>query len=205
MNEKISTQSEWGEMADSSEESLKPKRKPTLHEITEKWEDGLKEKFMRTISINEKGCWEWTAGKTSKGYGAMYVSGIQFSTHRISYMMSVGEIPKGLDLDHLCRNRVCCNPSHLEAVTRQINLLRGLTLVAANAAKTHCPKGHEYNEQNTITRRGGRECRACGLAASNKRYNRLKTDQNFILKRRQQSNNFYMKNKQTKQGGSIEL
>jgi hypothetical protein len=76
-------------------------------------------------------------------------------------------------------------------------------LVAANAAKTHCPKGHEYNPENTISRRGGRECRACGVEASKARYNNKKNDAEFMRNKREISKRSYMKKKQVKNGGAI--
>jgi len=72
-----------------------------------------------------------------------------------------GPIPEGLDLDHLCRNRWCVNPEHVEPVTRRENLIRGQTTIAQNVSKTHCPAGHAYDETNTYYYRGMRQCRIC--------------------------------------------
>jgi hypothetical protein len=81
----------------------------------------------------------------------------------------VGKIPEGLQIDHLCRVRECANPAHLEAVTCRENLLRGDTVTAHNANKTHCVNGHEYTPENTaITRDGCRRCRICHRADSNR-------------------------------------
>jgi hypothetical protein len=84
--------------------------------------------------------------------------------HRVAYELLVGPIPEGLELDHLCRNTRCVNPEHLEPVTGRENLMRAVSSWAAkNAAKTHCPQGHPYDEENTkVKRDGGRACRACG-------------------------------------------
>lgn len=97
-------------------------------------------------------CWIWTGAKQPEGYGRTWVNGKKISTHRAVYELLVGPIPEGLDLDHLCRNRACCNPKHLEPVTRSENLRRGNagrhTLVRLRS-RTHCDKGHEFNDSNT--------------------------------------------------------
>ena len=116
------------------------------------------------------GCWLWTASDNGRGYGTFRVGEKMVRAHRYAYERWVGPIPKGLQLDHLCRVRCCVNPDHLEAVTCQENLLRGETVPAANAAKTHCPQGHEYNEENTyVYLNGRRHCRTC-QADANVRY-----------------------------------
>lgn len=74
-------------------------------------------------------CWLWTGSKTRVGYGQMRVGGAgsrKTGVHRVAYELLVGRIPKGLDLDHLCRNTLCVNPDHLEPVTRKENLARGI-------------------------------------------------------------------------------
>jgi hypothetical protein len=82
--------------------------------------------------------------------------------HRVSYELLVGPIPQGLQLDHLCRNRRCINPAHLEPVTSRENTMRGETVAAANASRDHCPSGHPYSDSNTIALgKGGRKCREC--------------------------------------------
>jgi hypothetical protein len=81
--------------------------------------------------------------------------------HRWAYESEVGPIPIGLTLDHLCKVRRCVRPDHLEAVTLQENLLRGLTFQASNAAKTRCPRGHPYTAQNTRHHCGSRHCKTC--------------------------------------------
>lgn len=107
------------------------------------------------------GCWLWTNRITTGGYGSFTLDGYPFPAHRASYEVFVGPIPEGMELDHLCRNRACINPDHLEPVTRRENALRGLSPVSANARKTHCPKGHAYDEANTYIWRGSRHCIAC--------------------------------------------
>lgn len=105
-------------------------------------------------------CWVWIGAKHNAGYG-QYGRPARLA-HRMSYEAHVGPIPDGLTLDHLCRNRLCVNPAHLEPVTLPTNVLRGDSPPAKNARKTHCPKGHPYDETNThVTNQGWRICKAC--------------------------------------------
>jgi hypothetical protein len=107
-------------------------------------------------------CWEWTAGRNGHGYGAAYWEGRQVMAHRLSWTVLVGDIPEGMTLDHLCRNRVCVNPAHLEIVTLGVNSLRGFSPPALLARATHCAKGHPFSDHRNS--RGWRECRVCTLA-----------------------------------------
>ena len=109
-------------------------------------------------------CWNWTAGKSDRGYGKFSLNYKHKYAHRVSYELLKGLIPKGLELDHLCRNTSCVNPSHLEAVSHAENMKRGLTgkINNYNKRKTHCPQGHEFNKNNTYYRKTGwRDCRMC--------------------------------------------
>ena len=108
-------------------------------------------------------CWVYRKRPTERGYAQMRMpDGSQPTAHRAFYEHHIGPIAHGLTIDHLCRNRRCVNPIHLEPVTRGENVLRGETIPAANVAKTHCPRGHEYNEANTrVTPQGTRACRTC--------------------------------------------
>lgn len=121
------------------------------------------EKFI--IPEPNSGCWLWLGAARSKRsrYGSHHHNGKQYLTHRLVYELLVGPIPAELQIDHLCRNRICCNPDHLEPVTIRTNLLRGETLAAANAAKTHCLHGHPLSGENLYLHpNGGRICKECG-------------------------------------------
>ncbi|HEY1740016.1 MAG TPA: HNH endonuclease signature motif containing protein [Acidimicrobiia bacterium] len=102
------------------------------------------------------------AGKSPTGYGYVYdESRVHRLVHRVSYELSIGPIPGGLEIDHLCRERSCANPEHLEAVTRRENVLRSDSVAAHRARQTHCVHGHEFTAQNTYRHQGRRYCRAC--------------------------------------------
>jgi len=108
-------------------------------------------------------CWLWTACKDRDGYGIFYYNGTNYRAHRMAYELIVGPIPEGLTIDHLCRVRACVNPDHLEPVTQRENVLRGDTVPAKNAKKTHCKQGHPYSGYNLYIRTNGyRSCRTCG-------------------------------------------
>lgn len=105
------------------------------------------------------GCWNWTGYVDKAGYGRFRFDGATRLSHRVAYQLIIGQVPDGLQLDHLCRNRRCCNPTHLEPVTNHENSLRG-----ERATKSHCVHGHEYTPENTIREANGRRrCRTCYL------------------------------------------
>lgn|SRR5215469_7516285 len=108
-------------------------------------------------------CWIWR-GSLRKGYGQI----LGRMAHKVIYEEMIGPVPNGLQLDHLCRNRNCVNPYHLEPVTARENLMRGKTLAAANASKTACSRGHAFTEENTYWRKDrlGRNCRICRYESS---------------------------------------
>lgn len=121
-------------------------------------------------------CWIWAGQTDGQGYGSVsiYVGNGRSTTqraHRLMYENLVGPIPKGLVIDHLCRNHTCVNPKHLEPVTSGENVLRGISSPAMNARKTHCLRGHPFDKKNTrITPVGGRKCRKCHYLHYRKSY-----------------------------------
>lgn len=106
----------------------------------------LQERFWEKVNKTET-CWLWTASSVD-GYGGFRVGEKMQRAHRVAYEWEIGRVPDGLELDHLCRTRLCVNPAHLEPVTRQENVIRGAGLAAKNASKTHCLRGHEFSEAN---------------------------------------------------------
>lgn len=133
------------------------------------------QRWAAKVRVDEDtGCHVWIASKYSNGYGRIWMSGgVTTLPHRIMVVAATGQdIAPGLTVDHLCRNRACVNPAHLEAVTMRTNTLRGAAPQAVNAAKTHCQQGHALTGGNLVpsqAARGLRGCRACARDASRKR------------------------------------
>ena len=114
------------------------------------------DRFTEKIWVLEDTCWLWTGTIAHTGYGQIGDRGQSLLAHRVSYQMFKGPIPDGLQIDHLCRNRWCVNPDHMEPVTLVINVERGVSPSALNRQKTHCPAGHPYDH-----RFGARQTRGC--------------------------------------------
>lgn len=142
--------------------------------------DLLPEKMAKRISISESGCWEWTAGLNGCGYGKVWWQSRHYLTHRIAYELLVGTIPDGLQIDHLCRVRHCCNPEHLEPVTSGENqrrspfVLRITEYARRRSLATHCKHGHEFTPENTRHCRGARVCVTCKRRRDRERRKALK-------------------------------
>jgi HNH endonuclease len=106
-------------------------------------------------------CWVWEGTDNGQGYGVVGWKGKQWRVHRLIYTHLIGPIDRQ-HLDHLCRNRKCANPEHLEPVTNTVNVLRGEGITANNARATHCKRAHPLTELGRIRKdRKGRDCRQC--------------------------------------------
>lgn len=121
----------------------------------------LDTRFWRGVKIKTNGCWIWLGSAVNGGYGDVYDRGRHVRAHRWTYETLIGPIPTGLELDHLCRTPSCVNPTHLEAVTHAENVRRGTGACAVHAQKTHCLRGHIFDDANTYRDRHGRRCRTC--------------------------------------------
>lgn len=132
------------------------------------------ERFWLRVRKTENGCWQWTGtinGGRGGGYAYLYIGNhIYIKAHRWAYEHFVGKIPPDKEIDHLCRNRSCVNPDHLEAVYPQINNLRGVGAAANNAKKNYCPRGHIYDILTVRARR----CSICEREMKLASYHRLK-------------------------------
>jgi hypothetical protein len=116
-------------------------------------------------------CWVWMAN-APHGYGQFWLDGGQRYAHRLAYEYVIGPIPEGMELDHRCRNKLCVNPAHLDAVTHGENMWRGV-----RAKATHCKHGHEYTPENTYMgpRKNGQTFRVCRTCIRERQRARTRT------------------------------
>jgi hypothetical protein len=131
----------------------------------------LQDRFWVKVDIvRDDECWEWKCPPTGGGYGQFTIEGKVFKAHRVAYELTIGPIPNGLVLDHLCRNRICVNPHHMEPVTQRENIMRGDLEVSVEAirrhwrSRTHCKWGHELTPENVYVPPKlptARACRTC--------------------------------------------
>ena len=133
----------------------------------------MKEKLLSRILIRPNGCWLWVGANDGDKdpYGRVVVNGKQRMVHRISYETFVGKIPDGLQIDHLCRKRLCINPEHLEPVTPKENIRRGLT---GYRTVTHCKRGHKFSETGYYSKSGIKLCRLCKRITAREYYHNHK-------------------------------
>lgn len=130
-------------------------------------------RFWSRVKITNS-CWNWEGTKTL-GYGYLWVKDKNILAHRFSYMLFVGNIPKTLEIDHLCKNTSCVNPAHLDLVTHKENQYRGTNVGIKNKLKTHCIHGHEFDIHNTHIRKSGdRECLKCHSLQERQRRGKIK-------------------------------
>ena len=139
----------------------------------------LAAKFLSRVQRQPGGCHVWLAAKSTNGYGHMWVPslGTSLKAHRIGYVLaSEAPLPSDVDLDHLCRNRSCVNPLHLEPVSRKENLARGegpnAEALRAQLDRGECPRGHDLTAPNawrSIHNGRSRICRLCSNEWARKR------------------------------------
>lgn len=118
------------------------------------------ERFWKRITKNKNDCWIINGSPAHGGYGQFGDKYKKWKAHRWAWNYFIGKVPKGKELDHLCRNSRCCNPKHLEPIFHIENVRRGNGGLHW-AKKTHCPRGHEYNQINTAIFNGHRQCKTC--------------------------------------------
>lgn len=137
----------------------------------------LEERFWQKVRKTDD-CWVWAGCTNNQGYGQLWNGKKTMRAHRLAYELHVGEIPAGLEIDHLCRNTSCVNPSHLEAVTHQENIRRGCSLKRG----MYCKRGHLFTDDNVYFSKNQygtvrRKCKTCEIHRSREAYRKIKLEQ----------------------------
>lgn len=138
----------------------------------------IKQKILSKILIDPNTeCWLWQGYADRDGYARIEVIGGKNKfVHRLSYEAFTGSIPEGMSIDHICKNRGCCNPKHLQQLSIKENILRGDGASSKNNKKTHCNEGHEFSAENTyINNRSARVCKTCAKISANKNLDKKKS------------------------------
>ena len=131
--------------------------------MVKKLSEQQKERFWNNVKKTPH-CWIWTSYKNEGGYGRFGINYKHEFAHRVSYFLSKGSIPSQMTIDHLCRNRLCVNPSHLEIVSRGENVLRGENFTAKQKRQKKCSSGHIFLRENTYIYGNHRKCKKCNVA-----------------------------------------
>lgn len=147
------------------------------------------EKLLSKIVINkENNCWEWGGTINTGGYGIFNIKEKGYRTHRLTYSLFIGNADVNLLIDHICRNRSCCNPEHLRLVTHKENVTENSESVASiNKNRINCKNGHEFNDK--------RRCKTCLKERSAKRRLKLKDTLKYREQFKKSSKEYYYKNR----------
>jgi hypothetical protein len=143
--------------------------KGTSHDNIESWryrDMSFEERFSRWDVDEDSGCWVWRGCTNPDGYGLITFEGRQTTVHRVSYILHVGDIPPGKELDHICKNRRCLNPAHLEAVVHRENVMRGGSAIRSE----FCKKGHRFDGYDK--KRNRQYCKTCKNEVARRLYAR---------------------------------
>lgn len=132
------------------------------------------EDFHNKYTITSDECRLWNGGLTKDGYGRFSINCQEWLAHRYAFFLKYGTLDPQKEIDHKCKVRRCVNPDHLEEVTSKVNVMRGDTIASRGAKKTHCDRGHPFDQENTYTKKNGtRQCKECGRENA-RRYYRAK-------------------------------
>lgn len=161
--------------------------------------ESCRERFTGKVDFSGS-CWLWTASK-EKGYGRVGFNRGLWYAHRLAYLWARGDLPDGLHLDHLCRNRACVRPEHLEAVSPRVNVLRGVGACAVHARKTTCKRGHQLRAVEGGRRR---RCPTCDQLTKERNRPRILARKREEYRRNRDryirnSREWYLKHKKTKE------